>query len=190
MTEPAWHEPWSSSSEQRPPSTLRKVTTFKVIHKSEYLPAISTTNVRSLGPKIKNYIQDFKQRELALSIVTETWGRDDKKPYIKKIVAMFETEGLGSFSLNRKARRGGGVAVVYDSQALMMEQIEVIVPHNLEVIWCLARPKMGQVRVIIVAAFYYPPRAKKKVKMTEHLITTCHTLLLKHPGAELVIAGD
>ena len=113
---PPWWDP--SVPRSQSPRQLRKITCFKNVDKSAFLPAIATTNIRSLGPKIKSFIQDFRMRELTVSCLTETWGKDDKLSYRKNILKMFHMEGLGILSLNRKARRGGGVAIVFDAQAI------------------------------------------------------------------------
>ena len=63
---------------------LRKITCFKEAEKSEFLPAILITNVRSLGSKIKSFIEELKLREITLAFLSETWGMDDNKKYIKK----------------------------------------------------------------------------------------------------------
>ena len=185
---PSWWEPHVS----REPGirTLRKVTCFKNVEAGEFLPAIAVTNIRSLGPKIRSFMQDFRMRDLSVSLLTETWGKDDRASYRRKIIAMFEKEGLGIISLNRKVRRGGGVAIVFDSQIIDLEELDVVVPHNLEVVWGLGRPKKGIIKMIIFAAFYYPPRAKKKQKMIDHLVMTTHDLLGKYPNAEICLAGD
>ena len=41
-----------------------------------------------------------------------------------------------------------------------------------------------------MAAFYYPPRARKKQKMVDHIVSTLHILLDHYPSAEIVVAGD
>ena len=60
------------------PKTIKKLTCFKNVEISEFLPAISVTNVRSLRPKFQNFIQDFRMRELTIACITETWGKEDK----------------------------------------------------------------------------------------------------------------
>ena len=124
--------------------TLRKITCFKNIEKCEFLPAIAVTNVRSLGPKVNTFIQDFKLRELSIACLTETWGKDDKLIYRKKILKMVHMEGLGILSRNRKTQRGGGVAIVYDSHVIDIQELNVIVPYNIEIVWRIGRPKNGK----------------------------------------------
>ena len=117
--------------------TLRKITCFKEAEKSEFLPAILITNVRSLGPKIKHFIEELKLREITLAFLSETWGKDDNKKYRRKITSMLELQGLQTISLNRKTQRGGGVAFVYNTEYIDLEDINITVPFNLEILWRL-----------------------------------------------------
>ena len=70
--DPSWHEPYNP--EERGPPVRTRVHTQKHADKAEFLPAIATTNVRSLGPKIRAFIRDFKNRQLSLALVAETWA--------------------------------------------------------------------------------------------------------------------
>ena len=92
--------------------------------------------------------------------------------------------------MNRKVKRGGGVAIIYNTEVITIEEPDVIIPHNLEIVWGIARPRKGTIKVIIIAAFYYPPKAKKKKNMINHIVSTIHTLLTSRMDAEIVIAGD
>ena len=47
--------------------------------KRPYLPAFLVTNMRSLGPKFHNFITTFKNREVSLALLSETWGKAAKK---------------------------------------------------------------------------------------------------------------
>ena len=79
---------------------------------------------------------------------------------------------------------------MYDMEVVTMEKLEIVVPHNLEIVWGLARLKKGNIRLIIIATFYYPPKCRKKQKLINHIVTTAHLLLTDYPNAEIVIAGD
>ena len=103
---------------------------------------------------------------------------------------MLELQGLQTISLNRKTQRGGGVAFVYNTEYIDLEDINVTIPFNLEILWRLGKIKLGAVRQIILGVFYYPPRSKKKEKFINHMISTIHTLLLKYPRAEICLGGD
>ena len=151
---------------------------------------MAVTNICSLGPKINNVIKGIKLREITVALVTETWGKYDCKKYCHKILTMLELDGLGSVSLNRKSRRGGGVTLIFDVTKITIQEIPVIVPCNLEVKWCIGRPKQGNIKIIIFGVFYYPPRSRRKGKMLDHLVSTIHDLLNRFNDAEIILGGD
>ena len=64
--------------------------------------------------------------------------------------------------------------VVGDLTQLTLEKLQVEVPHNLEVVWAMARPRAGPVKQIIAAAFYCPPSSRKKAKLSDHIAITLH----------------
>ena len=47
-----------------------------------------------------------------------------------------------------------------------------------------------QVKDIIVASFYSPPKSRKKSKLLDHILTTLHVLLTKYPRAGIIIGAD
>ena len=132
----------------------------------------------------------MKMRNITVALVTETWGREDKKAYRDKLLCVFQEHGFRALSLNRKTRRGGGVAIFFDSNLIDFEEVHILVPHNLEVRWGLGRPRNGSIKKIIFCVFYHPPKARKKKALIDHLILTLHSLLSTHNDAEIVIGGD
>ena len=79
---------------------------------------------------------------------------------------------------------------MFDTLSIDIQELDIIVPYNIEIIWGIGRPKSGCIKTMIIRAFYYPPRAKKKQKVIDHMIITMHSLLWTYPDAEIVIAGD
>ena len=47
---------------------------------------------------------------------------------------MLEMEGLGLHCLNRNTKRGGGVAIIVNTEVMEMTNPEIVVPHNLEIV--------------------------------------------------------
>ena len=73
------------------------------------------------------------------------------------------------------------------------KKIDISIPHNLEICWGMLRPKseqLMQVKEIIVASFYSPPKSRKKSKLLDHILTTLHVLLTKYPRAGIIIGAD
>ena len=75
---------------------------------------------------------------------------------------------------------------------LSLEKIDVPIPNSAEVVYGLLRAKnpSAKYKVIISVAFYSPPKSRKKSQLLDHIISTCHVLLTKHPNAALFIGGD
>ena len=87
----------------------------------------------------------------------------------------------------------GGCAIVADITKYTLEKIEVNIPKSVEVVYGLLCPRLSKsgtkIKVIIVVAFYSPPKSKKRTALTDHIVTTCQALLTKHPNAAIVFIG-
>ena len=104
---------------------------------------------------------------------------------------MLELRGLKMISNPRKYRRGGGVAIVADLSKVTLQPLDIPNPHNLEIVWALARPKIpGPIKHIICFALYSPPKSRKKTKMTDCIVSTLHSLLTSYPEAGIFGGGD
>ena len=78
-----------------------------------------------------------------------------------------------------------------DTTKIILEKINTFIPHNLEIVWGLAKPRDAtQIKNIIVASFYLPPKSKKKSKLFDHISSTLNELLCKYPDAGVVCGGD
>ena len=149
--------------------------------------------MRSLLPKLDSYAEDFEDRDTGVSFLTEIWTKAENNKHQNKLKELFEMKGLLYISTPRPGlKRGGGVAIVADPTRFLLSKLSVSNPQQLEVVWGLLKPKVitGQITKVICCAFYSPPRSKKKTKLIEHLANTLQDLLLEHPGAGVVIAGD
>ena len=175
------------------PRFIRTVRMSNKVLQSLSLPTISLYNMRSLLPKLDSYADDFEDRDTGVSFLTEIWTKSDNKKHHNKLQELFEMKGLLYISTPRPGlKRGGGVAIVADPIRFSLSKFSVPNPHQLEVCWGLLRPKVvtGTLTRIICCAFYSPPYSKKKTKLIEHLSSTLQDLLVDHPGAGVVIAGD
>ena len=157
------------------------------------LPVVSNYNMRSIFPKLDSYAEDFHEREIGLSFLSEIWEKSLNKKHQYKLEEMFETKGIIYISTPRPGlKRGGGVAIAANPSKFSLAKLNVQIPHQLEVSWGLLKPRhiTGSITKIICCAFYSPPRSKKKTKLIEHLSTALQDLLLDHPGAGIIMAGD
>ena len=189
-------------TDKRPPRVLeareRVITVLNRdprIQGSCQLPTIGVTNYRSLGPKVKNVTTDILERELDIVLSSETWQQSSNNRLKLEIERMFELEGLDFISCPRpSSKRGGGCAVIVNRRKFTSEKFTVSVPHKLEVLWCLVRPKEVskemKYKEYIVCAYYSAPNYKKNGKLVQHLISQMHSFLTKYPRAGFYCGGD
>ena len=64
--------------------------------------------------------------------------------------------------------RGGGAAILVNMKEYTFEKLDINVPHNLEVLWGIVRPKQilpnAKFREYVVCLFYSPPRGAGRTK--------------------------
>ena len=117
-----------------------------------------------------------------------------KRKHKFKIEQMLHMEGLKYISTPRPPqKRGGGATIVSPILQCDLEKLDVLIPYNLEICWGMLRPKSDHllgIKEIIVAAFYSPPKSKKKSKLLDHILSTLHVLLTRYPKAGVIIGGD
>ena len=111
------------------------------VAKSEFLPIISVSNMRSLGPKLQNFRTDMLERKISAALLTEVWEQTSCKKQQYEIEKMFQLDGLKYISTPRTQKRGGGAAIVVNTVNFSVDKIQVPIPYNLEVVWGLIRQK-------------------------------------------------
>ena len=102
------------------------------------------------------------ERDLSLILSSETWERTSNKKLKLEVEKMLELEGLDFISCSRpSSKRGGGCAIIVNKKNFTVEKLTVAIPHKLEVVWCLVRPrnitKEMKYKEIIACAYYSPP---------------------------------
>ena len=162
---------------------------------SGHLPTIGVTNYRSLSPKIKNVTTDILERDLSIVLSSETWQQNSNKKLKLEIERMCELDGLDFISCPRpSSKRGGGCAVIVNRKSFTVDKLAVDIPHKLEVVWCLVRPRVilkeMRYKEYIACAYYSPPNYKKNEKLVQHIISQMHSFLVKYPRAGYVCGGD
>ena len=188
---PSWFEPHYPRNKMVP---IRKTVyrNNKVLD-SQFLPTISVSNMRSLFPKIKNFKNDFLEREIGLALLSEVWEKKGKKKHKFEAEKMLQKDGLKYISTPRPpSKRGGGSAIVANLSLFTLEKVDVINPRSVEVTYGLLRAKnaTAKFKEIIAVAFYSHHCSRKKSELLDHMITTCHVLMTKYPKAVVVIGGD
>ena len=106
---------------------------------------------------------------------------------------MLELKGLKYISTPRPGtRRGGGAALVVNTENFSISKLNISIPNNLEIVWGLVKPYEVKVKIskIIVCYFYCLPKSKKKTALIDHMTFTLQSLRSTFPKTGVVISGD
>ena len=173
-------------------STITKPHQTKAKHViAQNLPIVASFNARSLHPKIDNFKTDLLHRNISIACVCEVWEQIENKNQNIEYERMFEMNGLKFLSRARKDKRGGGVAIVVDTQLFTCQRLEVTTPNTIETVWSLVKPKKeGFLKEFIVCSFYSPPGNGKNSKLVDHIVGTIQELCTKYPNSGIFICGD
>ena len=160
---------------------------------AHHLPVVTVNNLRSLFPKVGNFKTDMLERQVDASLCCEIWEKAENKKHKNYIEEMLELDGLKYFSTPRpKGKRGGGAAIIVNSERFKVEKIEIQIPYKLEIVWALAKPKHpdAQFKNIILCSFYSPPRSRLRNKLKDHIIGTLQMLTTKYGECAIFCGGD
>ena len=126
------------------------------------LPTVASYNMRSLFPKIENVKTDILERGITVGFFSEIWEKLENKNHKFEIENMMESEGLKYIS-TPWPRGWGGAAIIANQEKFILDKLDVVIPHNLEVVWGLLRSKSKDTkfRKILLCSFYSPPRTMR-----------------------------
>ena len=155
------------------------------------MPVVATYNMRSLFPKVGNLKTDILERNIQVGFLCEIWQKSENKTHQFEIEKMLEMEGLKYISTARPTG-WGGAAIIVNQENFLLEKLNIHIPHNLEIIWGLVRPKNENAtfKKIIVCSFYSPPNSRKNSKLNDHIVTTLHMLNTKYPDSPMILGAD
>ena len=122
----------------------------------------------SLWAKLDNFGADMHNRNSSISFLTEIWEKSENKHHQFKIEELFEMKGLKYISTPRPgARRGGGAAIVVNTELFSISKLNISQPNCLEIVWGLLKPHLvtGKITKIIVCCFYCPPKSTRKTML-------------------------
>ena len=78
------------------------------------------------------------EREIDLSFISEVWEKDDDNYHRQNIEALLEIKGLKYVSTPRSNnKRGGGAALVANTEKFILDKININIPKPLEAVWGL-----------------------------------------------------
>ena len=155
------------------------------------MPIVATYNMRSLFPKLGNLKTDIFERNIQVAFLCEIWEKSENRMHQYEIVNMLESEGLKYISTARPTG-WGGAAIIVNQEKFTLEELNISIPHNLEIIWGLVRPKddSATFKKIIVCSFYSPPNSKKNGKLNNHIVTTLQMLSTKYQDSPIIMGAD
>ena len=155
------------------------------------LPTVATYNCRSIFPKLGNLKNDLIEREIDVGFMVEIWEKSESKNHQMLIEQLLEMDGLKYISTARPSG-WGGAAIIANMEKYSLEKMNIFVPHNLEIIWGLLKPKSEEAKYkkIILCSYYSPPNSRKNSKLTDHIISTLHMLKTKYPDSPMILGAD
>ena len=115
------------------------------------------TNARSLPAKITSMIEGFRQLDLHLLTVSETWLKSSRQT-TSNLDDMRSSENIGSLVRNRPGR-GGGVGIFYDINRVAMKAAYPF-PAGFEAIVGVGKTIRDR-RKVAVFSIYLPPKMEK-----------------------------
>ena len=83
---------------------------------------------------------DILERKIDVAFLCEIWEKKEKKSHQLQIETLLETEGLKYFSTPRPGG-WGGAAIIVNQEKFTVEKLNILIPHNLEVVWGILKPK-------------------------------------------------
>ena len=126
-----------------------------------------------------------------MAFLCEIWEKSENKNHKFQIEKMLEEDGLAYISTPRP-RGWGGAAIIVNQQKFTLEKMNISIPHNLEIVWGLLKPKSetAKFKKIIVCSFYSPPNSRKNIKLTDHIISTLQMLNTKYKDCPMILGAD
>ena len=116
---------------------------------------IINANARSLNNKIGSLIDIFDELQLSAAILTETWFRSGEE-LSRELEALKASDNIKMVARNRRGRKGGGVAVAFDSTMLNMKEFKF--PNNVYELVCAVGNSSAGNRKIAIISLYIPPK--------------------------------
>ena len=155
------------------------------------LPTVATYNCRSLFPKLGNVKTDILERQIDAAFCVEIWQKSESRAHQLEIEKMLETEGLKYISTPRPTG-WGGAAIIVDQRNFSLEKLNILIPDKLEIVWGLLKPKSkdAKFKKIILCSFYSPPKSRKNLKLTDHIVTTLQMLATQYPECPIILGAD
>ena len=165
----------------------------KRINTATSLPLICVANARSLYNKSTNFKHILHELGVEIALISETLERQELS--LDELLSLQQHKIISYKRPKRKERRqpGGGAAIVYSENRFSVSKLDVSVPHGVEIVWAMVKPKQytANIQKLAIASVYVSPSSVYKTKTIDHIIETIHFLKSQH-GSEIkfLIGGD
>ena len=155
---------------------------------------IINTNVRSLRPKTKSFIDCFISLSLTIAIVTETWLANGSR-LETDVENLLHGQGLAIHYLNRNPSANGvchgGVAIALRNSLCNGKVYPFHNPEQFEVLPLIVELPSVKEKILVVAAYippnYQVPRGRACL---EHINNVVLDMKRQSPSAYTLVAGD
>ena len=147
------------------------------------------SNARSLPSKIKSLVENIRELDLHFTILCETWFKTNKQTE-NELQELDNAEEIGSICKNRRGGRGGGVAIAYNKNKIVLKK-HTIAKNSYEMV-CAVGNTLKDIRKVAVFSLYIPPNQKmtKTKEMMECLADGIEKIKLEYNDPYIVIGGD
>ena len=149
-----------------------------------------TANARSIELKLPSLIDIFKDCDISVALITETWIKPNNNyDRIKEELEM--NHGLKIIACNRAGKkRGGGLAIIYDPSIFKLNENK-FVKNGIEAVSAQGK-LIGDNRNFVFYSVYLPPNIKKHTYdcACEVLNDSITEVKTKLESPIIIIAGD
>ncbi len=154
------------------------------LNRSSNLPAVFMTNAQSVNNKMDELEVILRQEQIDICVITETWFKPDMPS------SQTDINGFSMFSKSRDSR-GGGVAI-YVKNSIPTNELDIIVPQELECIWVQVRPYRlpRGVSAVVFCVIYILTDSPLQPLLAQHVTDTVDQLRSRYPELGFCITGD
>ena len=149
------------------------------------------TNARSLAPKLDSFIENFNERNIDLSVVTETWLQDNHGLLQDGDVALSLGEGIGAIHRGRPpGMRGGGVGIFYRRSKMKVVDVTPAALRD-EIVAALCSVRGVSRKVVCIGAYLTTALdIDGAASFLERINDLIHLVKSKYNDPVIIVAGD
>ena len=152
---------------------------------------IACLNSRSINNKTTALVDLFDEMKLSVCLITETWMSSGPQTEAR-LDDLLYGEDLGFFTKNREGRRGGGVAIAYNTNKMRIREFELQGFSRAQEAVAAIGTHIETGMEVFFVAIYLPPAMKKKDvdQICELLSNNISQVKTAHPSIYIALGGD